>query len=112
MSTRKEKQGDLLPTSVVDSFTPLPQPMKPRKARAFRILLAVTWVAYCTVGAIRAVDYYLDASLSKHIEQCPQASVLVPDKNRAIWNNLSDAIGTDVFKVRAVDWLAGAVKVP
>lgn len=43
---------------------------------------------------------------------CPQASVLVPSKNAELWEDFGKTIGTPEFKLRAVDWLAGAVKVP
>ena len=43
---------------------------------------------------------------------CPQFDVLTPEKNRLVWEALGNTYGTEEFKLRAVDWLAGAVKVP
>jgi len=43
---------------------------------------------------------------------CPQVSELIPTSNFALWKTLGDTYGTDAFKMRAVDWLAGAVRIP
>lgn len=43
---------------------------------------------------------------------CPQAEVLVPEKNGELWESLGRAYGSDVFVERAVGWLSGAVQVP
>ena len=45
-------------------------------------------------------------------ESCPQADVLVPQANGALWNSLGALYTSDDFKTRAVDWLGGAVRVP
>ncbi|KAG6810886.1 hypothetical protein H0H92_009916 [Tricholoma furcatifolium] len=36
----------------------------------------------------------------------------LPAKNGALWNSLNSAYSTDAFKARAIEWIAGAVKVP
>lgn len=43
---------------------------------------------------------------------CPQVDALLPEQNSELWKSIGETIGTDAFKVRAVDWLAGAVKIP
>jgi Gly-Xaa carboxypeptidase len=43
---------------------------------------------------------------------CPQVSELIPSSNFDLWETLGDTYGTDAFKMRAVDWLAGAVRIP
>lgn len=43
---------------------------------------------------------------------CPQVSELIPKSNGALWKTLGDTYETDAFKMRAVDWLAGAVRIP
>ncbi|EGN96601.1 hypothetical protein SERLA73DRAFT_184690 [Serpula lacrymans var. lacrymans S7.3] len=43
---------------------------------------------------------------------CSQAGELIPEKNEALWESLSKIYGTEDFKMRAVDWLGGAVRVP
>lgn len=49
----------------------------------------------------------------EHISEadiCPQVSELIP--RAALWKTLGDTYGTEAFKKRAVDWLAGAVRIP
>ena len=43
---------------------------------------------------------------------CPQVSKLIPEKNYELWESLSNAYSTDSFKLKAIDWLSGAVQVP
>ena len=43
---------------------------------------------------------------------CPQVSELIPEKNYELWESLSNAYSTDSFKLKAIDWLSGAVQVP
>ncbi|KIK37885.1 hypothetical protein CY34DRAFT_15390 [Suillus luteus UH-Slu-Lm8-n1] len=43
---------------------------------------------------------------------CPQVSELIPKSNGALWRALGETYETDAFKMRAVDWLAGAVRIP
>jgi len=45
-------------------------------------------------------------------DSCPQADILVPQANSALWNSLGAVYASDDFKTRAVDWLGGAVRVP
>ncbi|KAJ7281786.1 hypothetical protein C8J57DRAFT_82743 [Mycena rebaudengoi] len=43
---------------------------------------------------------------------CPQVDVLVPERDAVLWESIGDLIGTDDFKIKAISWLAGAVRVP
>ena len=43
---------------------------------------------------------------------CPQADVLIPEKNGQVWTELNVKIGSAAFKQTAIDWLAGAVQIP
>lgn len=43
---------------------------------------------------------------------CPQAVELTPQKNEKFWQILNNTFGTDDFRIRAIDWLGGAVRVP
>jgi len=44
--------------------------------------------------------------------RCPQAEMLLPKKNAEVWDHMNKRIDTPAFKTSAVDWLAGAVRVP
>lgn len=43
---------------------------------------------------------------------CPQAGALIPEKNGKVWIDLNDKIGSAAFKQTAIDWLAGAIRIP
>jgi Gly-Xaa carboxypeptidase len=43
---------------------------------------------------------------------CPQAPELVPKENADLWAKLGEMAKTDEFRMRAVDWLGGAVRIP
>ncbi|KAH0836669.1 hypothetical protein J3R83DRAFT_8389 [Lanmaoa asiatica] len=43
---------------------------------------------------------------------CPQAPELIPVKNNASWETLTDIYGTEAFQSKAVDWLSGAIRIP
>ncbi|KAF8998623.1 carboxypeptidase S [Hymenopellis radicata] len=43
---------------------------------------------------------------------CPQVGAVYPEKNAELYNAMSNVIGTEAFKDKAIDWLAGAVRVP
>ena len=43
---------------------------------------------------------------------CPQAAPLLPTANAELWEGLSETFKSDAFLDRAIDWLAGAVRIP
>ena len=43
---------------------------------------------------------------------CPQADQLIPVKNSDLYEEFGSLIDTHSYKQRAIDWLAGAVKIP
>ncbi|KAF7971934.1 hypothetical protein HWV62_19379 [Athelia sp. TMB] len=43
---------------------------------------------------------------------CPQVQEFVPKKNAKLWDSLSQQFTTNDFEGRAIDWLAGAVRIP
>ncbi|KAG6373800.1 hypothetical protein JVT61DRAFT_5945 [Boletus reticuloceps] len=46
------------------------------------------------------------------VNLCPQAPELIPVKNNALWETLTEIYGTEAFRLKAVDWLSGAVQIP
>ncbi|KAJ8521566.1 hypothetical protein ONZ45_g1729 [Pleurotus djamor] len=44
--------------------------------------------------------------------QCYQASELIPATNAEVWTGMGSTIDTEAFKTQAINWLAGAVRVP
>ena len=56
----------------------------------------------------------LPASLSvgtNTSELCPQVNPLVPSKNADVWDKVNEIYKTDKFKIKAADWLGGAVRI-
>lgn len=43
---------------------------------------------------------------------CPQAPELIPVKNNALWQTLTEIYGTEAFRTKAIEWLSGAVQIP
>ncbi|KAL5513065.1 hypothetical protein ACEPAH_3463 [Sanghuangporus vaninii] len=64
------------------------------------------WNALDRTGIL---DYTAPASTSG---VCPQADILFPVRNKAVWDTFGAQIDTNDFKSKAIDWLGGAVRVP
>ncbi|GAW04802.1 carboxypeptidase S [Lentinula edodes] len=66
-----------------------------------------TWsspINYCNAFLLSNLNKYGNEQL------CSQYDVLVP-KN-LLWNTVGEVVGTEEFKDRAVNWLAGAIRIP
>jgi len=44
-------------------------------------------------------------------ELCPQSDILYPERHAQLWKNLGRSFDQDTFTIRAVEWLAGAVRI-
>ncbi|KAK2463679.1 hypothetical protein APHAL10511_004430 [Amanita phalloides] len=79
-----------------------------------RNFLVAFGVLFCTLNVFyfQARDAILSTYIVGDSAYCPQTDVLVPQKNKELWNDLTGVIGSDGFQTRAVDWLANAVRVP
>lgn len=71
------------------------------------IVTLVAVLGLCAWHSFNHVDVHLSND-----GVCPQVSELIPDKNYALWESLSSTYSTDMFKLKAVDWLSGAVQIP
>ncbi|KAF9262223.1 carboxypeptidase S [Marasmius fiardii PR-910] len=76
----------------------------------FLLASARHWVPISELARCKHIFTFGRQGPDQHF--CPQADVLIPAENRAIWEGLKDSYKTDEFRLRAVDWLAGAVKIP
>ena len=80
-----------------------------KKARFGKVLILVG----ITLSILNLVYFTtLSTYLLGDTNFCPQTDVLVPEKNNNLWNDLTATIGSNGFQTKAVEWLAGAVKVP
>ncbi|KAH7890769.1 hypothetical protein F5I97DRAFT_1974939 [Phlebopus sp. FC_14] len=94
---------------------PFPRQSSSRSSPFFSRTALIAFAALATTFLIRAGHTFCQKNLSHDLanaDVCPQVSELVPQKNTAIWTSLSGIYGTEAFKVRAVDWLSGAVQIP
>ncbi|KAJ7636726.1 hypothetical protein FB45DRAFT_907191 [Roridomyces roridus] len=86
----------------------LPGSSPPRSR--FRWRVPLTLIALCALFNLHPLQIeFLDDTSSS---LCPQPSTLVPEKNGALWANLTALHGTDAFLHRAVDQLSAAVQIP
>ena len=113
-STLAEKQEPLLPVGVYHSSLNSPvQPSKTRFVAKVCIVLGLyAAIRACTSVYLVSIHY---GSLEKHKDngsRCSQAAPVLPETHRTLWDSLNTKIGEPEFKQAAVDWLAGAVRVP
>jgi hypothetical protein len=95
------------------AFLPLATPVPSTKVARFGKFLTVLLVGI-TLCILKLVYFTTSSTyLLQDTHFCPQTDVLVPEKNIELWNDLTTTIGSlNGFQTKAVDWLAGAVKVP
>ncbi|KAF8963426.1 hypothetical protein BDZ97DRAFT_1661730 [Flammula alnicola] len=78
------------------------------KYRVHQKFFIALWVYFVIRLVYQSQDYFYLFSTPS----CAQADVLTPEKNADLWNALNEKIGTPAFQTSAIDWLAGAVRVP
>ena len=77
--------------------------------RKFLLIL----ITYLVVRVVYEGYNWVDTSgIGDNGPRCPQADILTPDKNANLWTELNKKIGTPAFETSAINWLAGAVRVP
>ncbi|KAF8624386.1 hypothetical protein AX17_007148, partial [Amanita inopinata Kibby_2008] len=113
MSTWDDKKGLPLSTTELLPVNAAPPSYSAKKSRVRSTLIALC-LAACAFTFIQVAisDAVFPFNVNEDVDLCPQAEVLVPERNGELWNSVGETIGTDIFKTRAIDRLAGAVKVP
>ena len=71
-----------------------------------------SFVAFIVIVSLLAWHSFDHVDHGSIDDVCPQASALVPEKNYKLWESLSNTYSTDSFKLKAINWLSGAVQVP
>jgi Gly-Xaa carboxypeptidase len=103
-SSTKKKEGAILPSS-----SPSPIPLPKRKNGIWVVII-------CFIIIFRSTYLHFwhptDKSSWTPSNNCPQADILIPEKNGQVWSELNVKIGSAAFKQTAIDWLAGAVQIP
>ncbi|KAF4569828.1 hypothetical protein EYR40_008808 [Pleurotus pulmonarius] len=105
MSTEKaiSKGGDL-PAPLLGS--------RAKPSRPWRRLLVFTVACGYALLSVTRREFSPLKHGHRDEDLCFQANELIPDKNGDLWTDVGSTISTDAFKTKAIDWLAGAVRVP
>jgi Gly-Xaa carboxypeptidase len=116
MPPSNEKKEGILPstTSVVAPSALRLTTLERLKAnyRSHRKFLLIL-ITYLAVRVVYEGYNWVDAfGIGDNGPRCPQADTLTPDKNANLWTGLNKKIGTPAFETSAINWLAGAVRVP
>ncbi|KAF9820601.1 hypothetical protein IEO21_01304 [Rhodonia placenta] len=104
MSPEVEKAA-LLPSSAPELQRKEPEKFTPQRKWAIAILSLLALLQIVDV-----VDLFRGHESDAPL--CSQAPPLIPSTNVQLWGSLGDTYGTEAFKNRAVDLLAGAVRIP
>ncbi|KAF9240733.1 hypothetical protein BU15DRAFT_73956 [Melanogaster broomeanus] len=110
MSPPKEKAIELLPAPTPGQIR-APSRMSSISTKTAVIALAALAITLLARGTRIFCNHGVSDDLT-NADVCPQVSELLPQKNSALWEMLSTTYGTEAFKMKAVDWLSGAVQVP
>ncbi|KIY66589.1 carboxypeptidase S [Cylindrobasidium torrendii FP15055 ss-10] len=102
-------------TKEKDAQAPFAENAKPQRSRSrylYTLLLLVpvhAWVnhQWTPFGAHRGGNKCASSN-----SLCAQVDALYPTKNTGLWDEVGDIVGTETFKSKAIEWLAGAVRVP
>lgn len=106
MSSSIEKKENIVQSSNLSDPTQSPKSQRHNKL----------WLVLVCFIVFRSVYIHLwnpTHKLSRTpSNNCPQADILIPEKNGKFWSELNVKIGSAAFKQTAIDWLAGAVRIP
>lgn len=93
----------------------LPAPLLASRAKSswpWRRLLVFTVACGYALLSVTRREFFPLKHGHRDEDLCFQADELTPDKNGDLWVDIGTTISTDAFKTKAIDWLAGAVRVP
>ena len=128
-SEKGEYERVFLPT-IVDAT-----PRKPVQTRLLRLAALATSVVATLVGlevllkfhgkicggSVSGLEDVLDVAMDytplaifeqKEPTLCPQVEQILPEKHRELWDDVGDLFSLDSFKLKAAEWLGGAVRIP
>ena len=95
-----------------DELGSLPEPISvhPRSRSSKRSVFIVLTVILLL--QIKSIWHNFDRIHQLPIHDiCPQVSELIPEKNYELWESLARTYSTDLFKLKAVNRLSGAIQV-
>jgi len=116
MPPSNERKEGILPSIVLQETPAPPRQTASEKLKAScrsRPKFLLILITYLAVRAVYEGYKWIDTfGKADNGSRCVQADVLMPNKNADLWNALNEKIGTPAFKTSAINWLAGAVRVP
>ena len=112
MAAKDEKLDHLLPAAVL-----VQAPCSQRSKWRALGLIALLASAYSVVSRYvdphsRQFSFAMQSSQFEVEDTCPQSNALYPGKHAQLWEGLGHDFDEDAFTTRAVEWLAGAVRIP
>ncbi|KAJ6553553.1 hypothetical protein DFH09DRAFT_988122 [Mycena vulgaris] len=78
-------------------------------------LVAIAILLALQVPRVRNFVYLPGPSAPSSAEPpaaCPQVDALFPEHNARVWEAVREHTASDAFKARAIDWLAGVIRIP
>ncbi|KAI0072680.1 carboxypeptidase S [Panus rudis PR-1116 ss-1] len=94
-----------------------------KKSKSFSPLRATVYLALSLLATCIALSFFefklpelafpgdLEVGTGS-ADLCPQPPALEPSKHAELWSSLNETYGTEEYVKRAVDWLAGAIRIP
>jgi len=116
MAPSNEKKEGLLPSTALQEAPATPHQTALENLKAnyrSRPKFLLIFVTYLAVRAVYEGYKWIDTfGKADSGPRCVQADALTPNKNADFWNAMNEKIGTPAFETSAINWLAGAVRVP
>ncbi|KAI0954058.1 hypothetical protein AcW1_006673 [Taiwanofungus camphoratus] len=113
-SIKRELEGQRLPSSLSEGIQTHSRHGISRVLRW--LLVSFSWfiVIYQLSLTVFALvhDFLGPISQNNEVPLCPQVPALIPEKHGELWQDLGGTFGGQAFLDRAVNWLAGAVRIP
>ena len=108
-----EKNGPLLPSATAPA-SPAAAPHPGLRKKHPKIFAGLMVYILFRMGyeAHRSFYGHSDYAGATDAPTCAQADVLTPVAHAPLWDTLNEKIGMSSFESSAVNWLAGAVRVP
>lgn len=98
-----------------DFILPSQAPFNPQKSTVSRTKILICIVSFVLAQCLfwKSAAFYFPSFDNRISESlCPQATELVPSKNVNVWKRLVETFSTADFKLRAINWLGDAVRIP
>ncbi|KAF8582795.1 carboxypeptidase S [Ramaria rubella] len=108
MSLSMKEKADVLPTAAAPCAH---RPFWRSRLVAFTSLAAL-WGTFHLYAGSHGYPFRQERGIDTLAKLCPQTDSLFPVKHADLYEQLGNLIDTDDYKLRAIDWLGGAVQIP